>query len=140
MRPLIVVFLLKIGVTLALWTAPLLLLSEAWLVHIGFPIREPHMPLVRLLGAAYGALLVNYLFGLRCTLQNRYPREVVWTGIASNGGAFIVLCVYAAIGGWSTWGVAAQVIMWVSLVATGLIAFGLIAFGRPTGTSLVEPT
>lgn len=78
---------------------------------------------------AYGALLVDYVFGLIATRRGRYPRGTVWTGIVSNGGAFLILSIGALQGVWAAWGPLARMGMWASLAATGLISAGLIAFG-----------
>lgn len=117
---------IKIGLTV-LWAAPLLLFPKSWLVQLGLPIAEPQMPLVRLLGMAYAALLVGYLCGLRQMRQGRYPRDTVLTGIASNGGACLILAAAAIAGTWSAWGTPARWLMWASLAATAGVAVGLIA-------------
>lgn len=88
------------------------------------------MPIVRLLGMAYSALLVGYIRGLRCVRQGRYPIDTVLTGIASNGGACLVLIATAVAGSWSTWGGPARWLMWASLVATAAITAGLLACAR----------
>ena len=82
-----------------------------------------------LLGLAYAALVVCYVFGLQASLRGEYPGDVVWVGIVSNGGAFLYLLFNAVSGTWESWGNYAQEMMWVSLVGTGVISFGLITFG-----------
>ena len=120
----------KIMLTATLWAAPLLLFPAPWLVYLGLPVDEPQLPLVRLLGVAYAALLVTYANGLWQTRKGRYPHEAVLTGIASNGGACLVLGSVAIGDGWSTWGAPARWLMWASLVATGVITVALIACAR----------
>ena len=128
MRYLSRVLIFKIGVTTFLWFVPLLLVSTPLLEKIGFP-TYPSTLFLKLLGMAYGALLVGYVFGLVDTRRGRYPRSTVWTGIVSNGGAFLLLFLGAFQGAWAAWGPPARLAMWASLAATGLISAGLIAFG-----------
>ena len=71
---------------------------------------EPQL-FLRLLGMAYTALIVGYAFGLRDARSGRYPAGVVWVGIVSNGGAFVMLAVAALLGVWSGWGLPAQLVM-----------------------------
>ena len=128
MRYLSVVLRLKIVVTAVLWFGPLLLFPIPLLEKMGFPTCPPTL-FLRLLGMAYGSLLVSYAFGLADTLHGRYPRSAVWTGIVSNGGAFLLLSMGAFQGVWAAWGTQARIVMWASLAATGLISAGLIVFG-----------
>lgn len=128
MRSLATVLILKIGVTVVLWFVPLLFVPVPVLVCLGFP-SFPAPIFLRLLGMAYGALLVGYGFGLAAARQGRYPRSTVWAGIVSNGGAFLLLSIGAFQGAWDAWGLPARIAMWASLAATGLVSAGLIAFG-----------
>jgi hypothetical protein len=139
MRHLSRVLVLKIVITIGFWFGPLLLVPIPLLERLGFPTC-PSAIFLRLLGMAYGALTVSYLFGLVATRQGRYPGSTVWTGIVSNGGAFLLLCVGALQGTWAAWGSPARLMMWASLAATGLITAGLVIFGlggrhAPTGGS-----
>jgi len=128
MKPLSAVLIFKIVVTALFWSIPLLILPTNCLRRLGFPQITPPI-FLRLLGMSYAALLVAYSFGLRDSLQNIYPSRIVWIGIASNGGAFIVLFLGALSKTWSSWGICAQIFMWGSLIATALITVGLIRFG-----------
>lgn len=128
MRNLARVLLLKIAITAILWLVPLLFFPIALLEHLGYP-AFPTSLFLRLLGMAYGALLVGYGFGLVAARRGQYPRSTVWSGIVSNGGAFLILSFGAFQGAWSTWGTPARLVLWASLAATGLISAGLIAFG-----------
>ena len=128
MRYLSGVLFLKIGFTIALCLGLLLVPTALLVEKTGFP-TFPSTIFLKLLGVAYGALLVSYVFGLVDTLHGRYPRATVWTGIVSNGGAFFLLSIDAFQGAWAAWGPPARIAMWVCLVATGLISAGLIVFG-----------
>ena len=128
MRHLSRVLFSKIGITIALWCGPLLLFPVSFLERMGFPTC-PSPIFLRLLGMAYGALTVSYVFGLFATRHGRYPGSTVWTGIVSNGGAFLLLSAGAFQGTWAAWGAPARLVMWASLAATGLITAGLIVFG-----------
>jgi hypothetical protein len=128
MRNLANVLIFKILVTAVFWFAPLLFLPGSLITRLGFPAC-PSVIFLRLLGMAYGSLLVGYVFGLVATRQGRYPGSMVWIGIVSNGGAFALLVIGAIQGVWVAWGALAGLYMWTSLAATGLITAGLIAFG-----------
>ena len=122
------VLVAKIALTVVAWCVPLLLLPASRLRWLGFPVPEPQ-GFLRLLGMAYTALVVGYAFGLRDSLRGIYPMAAVWMGIASNGGAFLVLTIAAVLGVWASWGTFAQLVMWGSIVGTGGITLGLVAFG-----------
>ena len=106
MKNLARVLFAKIVLTVAAWCIPLLAFPSTLFESLGFPVPEPQL-FLRLLGVAY----------------------LVWVGIVSNGGAFVVLGIAAILGTWSAWGFFAQVSMWISLLGTGGITAGLIAFG-----------
>ena len=128
MKALQYVLWFKIVLTVAAWCVPLLLFPGSVLIALGFPLPEPLL-FLRLLGMAYWALVVGYIFGLRSARSGHYPREVVWVGIASNGGAFALLIVAAWFDAWSTWGMFAKTYMWGSVVGTGLVTVGLLVCG-----------
>ena len=128
MRSLSRVLISKIGITIVLWFVPLLFFPVTFLERMGLP-AFPSAIFLRLLGMAYGALLVGYIFGLAAARRGEYPHSTVWAGIVSNGGAFLLLAIGASQGDWADWGAPARILMWTSLAATGLIATGLIAFG-----------
>lgn len=143
MKNLSKVLILKIVITV-FWFIPLLFFPLRCIHEtLGFPDLGPAAIFIRLLGMAYGSLLVGYVFGLIATFRGRYPRGTVWTGIVSNGGAFLLLSIGAFQHAWDTWKGLAPGFMWASLGATGLISAGLIAFG-PCGrhspsSSRVDP-
>lgn len=118
----------KIAMTVLVWCIPLLLFPVNLLQVLGFVVPEPHL-FLRLLGMAYVSLVVGYAFALQSSLRGEYPRPGVWVGIVSNGGAFILLLVGAANAAWASWGIFAQVVMWLSLAGTGAITAGLSVFG-----------
>jgi hypothetical protein len=96
---LLAVLWIKIVATLILWAAPLLLLPAARIRRIGIPMPEP-MLFIRLLGAAYTALLVGYLLGSFNLSRNQDITEIVWIGIVSNGLAWVMLTYFGVIGTW----------------------------------------
>ncbi len=128
MRRLSQVIAAKIAITIGAWSVPLLFFPSYLLVHLGFPAPRPEV-FLRLLGMAYLALVVGYAFGYRQATSCIYPREAVWMGIVSNGGATVVLTIAAISGAWSGWGPFAQAYMWISLVCVALITAGLTLFG-----------
>lgn len=128
MRGLINVLTFKIGFTVVGACVPLMLVPASGLQSLGFPVPEPII-FLRLLGMAYAALIVGYVFGRSNAKAGIYPGTAVWVGIVSNGGAALLLSVAALQGTWSTWGVFAQALMWGSLVCLTGITVGLIALG-----------
>lgn len=116
----------KVLFTLALWSFPLLAFPASWFVRMGMPEPQP-MLFLRLLGAAFVALVVGYISGILGLGRGDDVRDVVWVGITSNGLASLILFFYGFTGAWKRWGIVAQVYMWVSALATALITLGLIA-------------
>jgi hypothetical protein len=117
MKPLAHVLIAKIASTALLWCIPLLMFPRSWFVALGMPAPRP-MAFLRLLGAAYLALLVSYSFGLADLQRDQAPTGVVWTGITSNGLASLILFFYGITGTWSAWGPISQIYMWASALAT----------------------
>ena len=122
------VFIFKISATILVWCVPLILTPAAWFEAFGFPEQQTYM-FVRMLGWAYLALCVGYCFGLKESLRGRRAMAPIWVGIVSNGGAFLYLLYYGAIGTWAAWGIALQVIGWGSVLASLLITISLVIFG-----------
>jgi hypothetical protein len=87
------------------------------------------MLFLRLLGAAFLALVVGYTSGLRRLGRGEDVRNVVWIGITSNGLASSILLLSGMTGGWNEWGILAQSYMWVSAFATALLTLGLVVAG-----------
>jgi hypothetical protein len=117
---------IKVLFTLAFWSLPLLAFPASWFVWIGMPEPKP-MLFLRLLGAAFLALVVGYISGLLGLSRGDDVRDITWVGITSNGLASLILFFYGFTGAWKRWGIVAQVYMWVSALATALITLGLIA-------------
>jgi hypothetical protein len=118
----------KVLFTLILWALPLLTFPTSWLVRMGMPEPKP-MLFLRLLGAAYLALVVGYISGLRRLGRGDEVQDVVWVGITSNGSAFLILLLFGIAGAWKEWRILARIYMWVSVVATGSITLGLVVAG-----------
>ncbi|HEX6372040.1 MAG TPA: hypothetical protein VF006_24155 [Longimicrobium sp.] len=119
----------KIAVTAGLWCIPLLLVPGTFFTSFGFPAEVP-VVLVRLLGAAYLALLVAYVGGLRAVRDGKSAGTAVGMGLVSNGAACILLLGYGLAGDYAGWGGLAQAYMWASAAAAGLVTLGLASFGR----------
>ena len=122
------ILIFKIGATVLLWCIPLLLFPVSWIRALGLPITES-LIFLRLLGMAYSALCVGYWYGLQASLDGKRLMPPIVVGIVSNGGACLLLLGYGITGAWSSWGVLMQILMWISLIATGLITVGLYLFG-----------
>jgi hypothetical protein len=119
------VLAIKIAVTMAFWCIPLLLAPRAVFSWIGVPFPEPAV-FTRLLGAAYGSLVVSYLYGLAEARAGGPAFAAVRVGIVSNAAASVILAWFGLTGAWATWGWPAQAYMWLSLLATSGITAGLL--------------
>ena len=59
-------------------------------IGLGIPAPQPIL-FIRLLGAAYLALIVGYIFGFNDLNQGKNIQDVIWVAIISNGMASIIL-------------------------------------------------
>jgi hypothetical protein len=118
----------KILFTLLLWALPLLTLKTSWFVRLGMPEPKPVL-FLRLLGAAYLALVVGYIGGLRRLARGDEVQDIVWVGITSNGTAFLILLLFGIAGAWTGWGILARIYMWVSVLLTASLTLGLVVTG-----------
>jgi hypothetical protein len=126
----------KIVLTTVLWAAPALLLPPGWFPLFGIP--EPpvaQLVFVRLLGAAYAALVVGYALAWRAPA--RHPGAVL-VGIVSNGLAALVILSVGAGGGFATWDTLGAVYIWSSAVVTAGLATALLLSGRPLLKKVVD--
>jgi hypothetical protein len=127
----------KIAITGIFWCVPLLAFPSAWFVALGMPAPEPLL-FVRLLGAAYLALLVGYYMGLKGITSGASPMPVINMGLASNGLACLVLIYFGATSSWSSWSTGAQVFMWLSALGALGITFSLLKFRKRFSVSAVR--
>jgi hypothetical protein len=116
----------KVLITLCYWTLPLLAFPASCFVWIGMPEPKP-MLFLRLLGAAYLALVVGYTSGLRRLGRGDDIRNIIWVGIASNGSASLILLLSGIVGTWEEWGILARIYMSSSALFTASITLGLVA-------------
>jgi hypothetical protein len=119
----------KILVTTALWAGPALFLPAPWFPFVGIP--EPplaHLVFVRLLGAAYVALLVAYALAWRA--PTRHPSAIL-VGAVSNGLAAFVILSVGSSGGFDDWSTLGKTYIWVSCLAAAAIAVALAVTGAP---------
>ena len=126
MSPLKIVLTIKIIYTAAFWSLPLLVCPRRAAKLLGIPAPQPIL-FAHLLGAAFLALLVGYVLGLRDLANGKEAGNTVWVGIVSNGVAFALLLIFA--GQWRRWGARGAIYMWSSTAVTLLITLGLIVFG-----------
>ena len=90
MAPLSILLWIKIIGTFFPVAAPLLVLPKSQIdARSGFEASD--LGLYRLYGMAVLALLVGYFGGYLQVLNGVYPMGVIAMGIASNGGAFIIM-------------------------------------------------
>ena len=115
----------KVLFTLAFWSLPLLAFPASWFVRMGMPEPRPIL-FLRLLGAAFLALVVGYISGILGLSRGDDVRNIVWVGIASNGLASLILFFYGFTGAWKEWRRLARIFMWGSAFATALITLGLV--------------
>jgi hypothetical protein len=130
MMPLRAVLWFKIGVTVLLWALPLLFAPRGVFRRLGFPDPGPAMVFMRLLGAAFVALLVAYVQGLGALGRGESTADTVAVGAVSNGLACLVILLYGVAGAYADWGRAARAYMWISALATGLVTLGLLTASR----------
>jgi hypothetical protein len=84
------------------------------------------MVFLRLLGAAFLALVVGYLSGILGLSRGDDIRDIIWVGITSNGLASLILFYFGFTGAWKEWRRLARIYMWGSAFATALITIGLV--------------
>jgi hypothetical protein len=123
---------LKVLFTVLGWALPLFLLSPDGFKELGF-LEPPPRLFARLLGAAFVALVVEYLQGLRDLGRGRDVTNVVWVGIVSNGLGCLVLLASGLGGAWDDWGEPAVSLLWASAAITGAITLGLAGAGLWAG-------
>lgn len=119
----------KIAITAIFWCIPLLVFPASWFAALGVPAPVP-LIFARLLGAAYLALLVGYYMGLKGLDNGESAAAVIHMGIASNAMAALLLAYFAATGSLSSWGMGAQIFVWVSALGALSIAISLLRFRR----------
>jgi hypothetical protein len=119
----------KLAITGLFWCVPLLAFPSSWFVALGIPEPEP-LIFVRMLGAAYLALLVGYYMGMRGMARGESPAQAIHMGIASNGLACLLLVVFCTTGAGSSWGTGAQIFMWLSAAGACAMTFSLLRFRR----------
>jgi len=119
----------KILVTLALWAAPALLLSPPSFPVFGLPEPPPgQLIFIRLLGAAYVALVVGYALAWRAPA--RHPGTIL-VGVVSNGLATIVIVREGIAGAFADWTTLGAIYIWGSALVTAGLTAALIVSGRP---------
>lgn len=128
MGSLVWVLRVKIFCTVVFWALPLLFCPTSWFVWVGMPEPRP-MVFVRLLGAAYAALVVGYVSGLIRLRRGKDARNTVWVGITSNGSASLILFYFGITGAWEGWGIWAWISMWISALLTASITLALVVAG-----------
>ena len=123
------VLAVKIVATLALWALPALFLPPPWFPVFGIP--EPPMAqlvFVRLLGAAYVALVAGYSLAWRTPA--RHPGMVA-VGVVSNALAAFVILSVGADGGFASWSALGLAYIWGSALLAAGIAVALVVTGQP---------
>ena len=122
----------KICCTVGLWCGPMLRVPARCWIRFGVPVHQT-IVFVRLLGAAYTALVLGYGLALHDLYQHEeiteVVRNVIWVGIASNGLACLIIVSAGSTGGLAGWGRWARRAMWLSAVLTGAITIGLVWTG-----------
>lgn len=126
MNALKIILIVKVVFTAVCWSLPLLFFPERAAELLRISVPQPIL-FAHLLGAAFLALLVGYVLGLRDLYRNKEAGNVVRVGIVSNGSAFLLLLMFA--GQWSKWGTRAAAFLGFSTAATLLITLGLAKFG-----------
>ena len=123
-----IILKVKVFFTLIFWSLPLLTFPASWFVRIGMPEPKP-MLFLRLLGAAFLALVVAYTSGLCRLDRGDDVLNIVWVGITSNGLSSLILFLYGIAGAWKEWGPLARSYMWGSALVTASITLALVVAG-----------
>lgn len=126
----------KILLTAALWAGPALLFPTPWFPLVGVP--EPplaQLVFVRLLGAAYLALITGYALAWRTPA--RHPGAIL-VGIVSNGLAALVILSVGSAGGFATWTALGALYIWGSALVAASLAVALAVTGRPLLRKIAE--
>jgi hypothetical protein len=132
MSPLKVILFIKIFFTAIFWSLPLLFFPREASELLGAPVPDP-LIYIRLLGAAFFALLIGYIHGLIELYKGRNIGHTVIVGTVSNGLAGFLLLIYKDE--WALWSTNARCFMWVSVIVTLSVAAGLVVYGRPFNDS-----
>lgn len=130
------VLAIKILLTTLLWAGPALLFPVPWFPLVGIP--EPplaHLVFVRLLGAAYLALVTGYALAWRT--PTRHPGSIL-VGIVSNGLAALAILSVGSAGGFASWTALGAVYIWGSAVLAASLAVALAVTGRPLLRKIAE--
>lgn len=122
---------LKIFLTL-FWFFPLLFFRIDFLESLGMPSPVLPVEFVRLLGAAFLALMVGYILGLTDLIRKKvFPFNTIIVGIVSNGLSCLILLYFGFTKNFDGWRGIGFFAMWGSAFLTGLITalliLGLIA-------------
>jgi hypothetical protein len=120
----------KIIATALIWATPMLVLPGKVFDDLGFPDPRPVMVFMRILGAAFLALLVGYWQGMQQLRAGRYPAGTVTVGLVSNGLACGFIVAYGLAGTYADWELLAPWFMWISAGLTGFVTFGLLFHRR----------
>ena len=128
MNKLSAVLMFKIIVTMAVWSAPLILLPESILIR--FVAIEPGGSLfIQLLGWAYLCLCVGYALILKDSLKGKIQIGPICVGILSNAGASAILFWHGISGSWAQKGLLFNTLASGSTVTTLAIPILLYHYG-----------
>ena len=119
---------LKIVVTLSCWSFPLLVAPGFFLTQAGLAWPANSL-LLSLLGWAYAALCVGYGHGFLQARKGVREKGILTMGVASNGGACLIMLVYALTGMAPELTLFGNVIALGSVVFTGFFAVSLYHLG-----------
>lgn len=119
---------ITIVVTFLGWSVPMLFLPHALMVRYRLPIAEPIL-FIRLLGGAYLALTMVYVFGLIRAYRGEDIIEIVIIGMISNGLAAATIWRYALRGLYNEWSRPTQWFIYFSGAVTTALALALLGVG-----------
>lgn len=98
MNLLVIVFFLKISISLIAVVVPFLCLPQEKIEAITNS-TSPNAIIFRLYGVSILALLIGYSLGLKNALAGVFPNDIVIMGIVSNAGGSLILL---KTGAWKT--------------------------------------
>jgi len=119
--------MVKVIVTLSLWSIPLLLFTDSLFVFLGIPTPAPSV-VGKLLGMSYLSLCFGYFCGMLRIRQGKNADGIIWMGLISNAGASLFLFLFIISDQWNGWSIIGRAYIWFSAIATLFFAFGMAAY------------
>ena len=130
------VYLFAILVTAGAWCVPLFVATNVIAEALASPSEATRL-LLRLLGSAWAALCIAYVFAVGAAFRGERRPGTLWAAVAANGGTCFFLAGTIVTGAWEPW---PANVRWLLLAAavlsagiTGALAWYGLLFDRVFG-------